>query len=86
MKQFFYIVFGGLAVIIIAFFGIKIHGALRSAKSAVPANPVEVYSAKEEEDQVNTTYDLWSSTATTSLNNISAKAYILVLDFQQTYA
>lgn len=65
MKQFFYILFGGLAIIVISLFVIKVNVAIKSTK---------YYSATEEEDKVNTTYALWSTATTT----VTAKDYVVM--------
>jgi len=82
MKNFFYIVFGGLALFIIGIFVVKIGIAVTSAKPPVVINPVTSYSATQEEDNLNTTYKLWSSTSTTSSTSlrsaITAKSYIVM--------
>ena len=68
MKQFFYIVFGGLALVIVGLFCVRVGVAVKSLK------PVQVAKPVEEEDKVNTTYYLWSEATTT----IGAKAYMVM--------
>lgn len=66
MKQFFFIVFGGLALIVAVFLITKVGFAVKSIKS---------YSAIEEEDKINTTVDLWSSTTP---KTVTARSFIVI--------
>ena len=68
MKNFFYIVFGGLVIILVVFLFIKVL-SLRGYKQS--------YNTKEE-DVVNTTKDLWLATSTSAgpTSVIGASAYI----------
>ena len=84
MKQFFYILFGGLALIVVALFAIKVGGALRTGKSSgvsasAPASaiqPVKSYSSVEEESVDNMFFG--SATTTTAKAKITARGYIVM--------
>ena len=86
MKHFFYIVFGGLALVLVILFSINVIKAVKSAKP-VPIEQMtspKMFSAISEEDSVNTTSELWPAATTSvgisknTISSIGAKAYAVM--------
>ncbi len=75
MKQFFYIVFGGLAIVILCLFFVKVGVSVTTPAPVVPVAPSSV---TYEEDNQNETFDLLYSMSTTTAIAISAKSYVVM--------
>jgi D-alanyl-D-alanine carboxypeptidase len=75
MKQFFYIVFGGLAIIFLGLFAQSIRMKLLERQSSKRTEIVKetVYDAAQEEGPTNDSYNLW----TLATSTITSKNYIL---------